>query len=142
MLVLARRLNEMILVPAIRTSIKVVALRPGLVRLGIEAPRTVKVLREEVVRRAGAVPAPPHPGEIAGALPYQAVRDGLDNMTVCLALIRGQLGGSGPDRLGALLDRVDEELQALQRYVEEAVAGGDQVVSAVAPAGPCPAGPG
>lgn len=51
MLVLSRRLNEKILFPGIGTSVQVIALKPGLVRLGISAPPDVIVLREEVKDR-------------------------------------------------------------------------------------------
>lgn len=144
MLVLARRLNQTLLLPAIRTSIRVVALRPALVRLGIVAPPEVKVLREEVFRRAVADPVSPAPRASRPprlALPPHTVRDGLNNVTVALALIRSQLAGAGPDCLGPLLDRMDEELQALQRHVEEARPGGGPALSAALPAGPCPARP-
>jgi two-component system, OmpR family, response regulator len=144
MLVLTRRLNETLLLPAIRTSIRVVALRPALVRLGIVAPPEVKVLREEVFRRAVADPVSPAPRDSRPprlALPPHLVRDGLNNVTVALALIRSQLAGAGPDRLGPLLDRMDEDLQALQQHVQEARSGGGPALSAGLPAGPCPAGP-
>jgi carbon storage regulator CsrA len=48
MLVLSRRLHEKIVLPGIGAIIEVVAIKPGVVRLGIEAPRDVTVLREEV----------------------------------------------------------------------------------------------
>jgi carbon storage regulator len=51
MLVLSRRLNEKIVFPGTQISVQVVAIKPGTVRLGIDAPRTVTVLREEVPDR-------------------------------------------------------------------------------------------
>jgi carbon storage regulator CsrA len=48
MLVLARRLKEKLYFPGIRTVIQVVAVKATVVRLGIEAPRQVTVLREEL----------------------------------------------------------------------------------------------
>src|SRR3954452_214877 len=52
MLVLTRRLSEKIIFPAINTAVQVVAVKSGAVRLGIEAPPEVAVLREEVLARA------------------------------------------------------------------------------------------
>lgn len=52
MLVLSRKLHEKILFPDFQTTIEIVALRPGVVRLGIDAPAHVKVLREELQARA------------------------------------------------------------------------------------------
>src|SRR5690242_18182391 len=54
MLVLARQLHERIVIPLIDTAIEVVAIRPGSVRLGIEAPPEVKVLRDELCAGRGA----------------------------------------------------------------------------------------
>jgi carbon storage regulator len=55
MLVLARRLNERIILPAVDVTIQVVALQGNTVRLGIEAPRDVGIYREEVYDPAVAL---------------------------------------------------------------------------------------
>jgi carbon storage regulator CsrA len=52
MLVLSRRLNERIVLPGLGITIEVVAVKPGVVRLGIEAPPDVPVFREEVLDRS------------------------------------------------------------------------------------------
>jgi carbon storage regulator CsrA len=49
MLVLSRRLNEKIVLPDLGITVQVLALRHGGVRLGIEAPPNIAVLREELV---------------------------------------------------------------------------------------------
>ena len=41
MLVLSRKVNEKIVIPSINTSIEVVEVKGGRVRLGIDAPRNV-----------------------------------------------------------------------------------------------------
>src|SRR5438552_2742903 len=67
MLVLTRRAKEKSIFPGINTSVQVVAVKAGAVRLGIEAPPDVAVLREEFLARGGSpapVPAPP-PGRAA-----------------------------------------------------------------------------
>jgi carbon storage regulator CsrA len=51
MLVLSRRLNERIVFPSISATVQIVAIKPGVVRLGIDAPPEVTVLREEVRQR-------------------------------------------------------------------------------------------
>jgi carbon storage regulator CsrA len=48
MLVLSRRRKEKIILPGLNVTIQVVAIKPGVVRLGIEAPSEVAVLREEL----------------------------------------------------------------------------------------------
>jgi carbon storage regulator CsrA len=49
MLVLSRRLNEKIVLPGLSITVQVLDVRRGAVRLGIDAPPEVTVLREEVV---------------------------------------------------------------------------------------------
>jgi len=49
MLVLSRRLNEKVVFPALGVTVQVVSVKPGVVRLGIEAPSEVRVLREELL---------------------------------------------------------------------------------------------
>jgi carbon storage regulator CsrA len=48
MLVLSRRMQEKIYFPALNVTVRVVSVNGGRVRLGIEAPPEVIVLREEV----------------------------------------------------------------------------------------------
>lgn len=52
MLVLSRRVGESIVIDG-RITIKVFEVRGGAVRVGIEAPREVEVLREELLTRTG-----------------------------------------------------------------------------------------
>ena len=54
MLVLSRRLNEKVVLPGLGVTVQVVSVKPGVVRLGIEAPPEVQVLRAELLAR----PAP------------------------------------------------------------------------------------
>ena len=58
MLVLSRRVNEKILFPSINAAIQVVSIKGGVVRLGVEAPPDVTVLREEIARLTSSPTAP------------------------------------------------------------------------------------
>ena len=60
MLVLSRRLNEKVVLPGLGVTVQVVSVKPGVVRLGIDAPPQVRVLRAELLGR----PAPD--GRVAG----------------------------------------------------------------------------
>jgi carbon storage regulator CsrA len=116
MLVLSRRPNEKILLPAINTTIQVVSTARGVVRLGIEAPPEVRVLREELARRDGPAPAPPAP-----TLRHE-VRNRLNTATIGLALLRQQLRhGRGAD-VEATLGKIEEEVEQLRRRLEDALA--------------------
>ena len=55
MLVLTRRLNESIVLPGLGVTVRVPAVQGGCVRLGIEAPREIVVLRDELVVKPAAV---------------------------------------------------------------------------------------
>jgi carbon storage regulator CsrA len=54
-LVLSRRLNEQIVLPELNITIQIVAIKPGVVRIGIEAPPDVPVLREELLEKEQAL---------------------------------------------------------------------------------------
>jgi carbon storage regulator CsrA len=51
-LVLSRRLQEKIVLPGLGVTIEVVAVQPGVVRLGIDAPPDVTILRSELFDRS------------------------------------------------------------------------------------------
>ncbi len=54
MLVLTRRPHEKIVLPGLQVTITVVAVKGGAVRIGIEAPPEVQVLREELLDQSQA----------------------------------------------------------------------------------------
>ena len=95
MLVLSRRQGEAIRFPGIDATVRVVTLKRGVVRLGIEAPPAVTVLREELpaaVRPTGAQPPGPE-----GTAPA-AERDHFlqaASRSLGLALLRLQAGRAG-----------------------------------------------
>lgn len=55
MLVLTRKMNESIIIDG-NIRIKIVGMRNGQVRLGIEAPDNIKVFREELCNKADETP--------------------------------------------------------------------------------------
>ena len=48
MLVLSRHLHEQIVLPGLGITVQVVAISPGVVRLGIEAPPQIDIVRAEL----------------------------------------------------------------------------------------------
>jgi len=81
MLVLSRRLNERILLPTVPAAVQVVSIKPGVVRLGIEAPAQVPVLREELRPQ-------PLAHALNGAAEPQGLAEGLAAAAARLALLR------------------------------------------------------
>jgi carbon storage regulator CsrA len=119
MLVLSRRLNEKILIPGMHIAIKVVGLKAGQVRLGIEAPPHVTVLREEVPDRIaewGAVPLPAAiepSAEMKLRKVNQLLRHRLRAGSADLKLLRRQLDLGMSDEVQVTLDKMEEEFQLL-----------------------------
>jgi len=62
-LVLTRRRDEKIVLPGLGITVQVLSIKGNVVRLGIDAPPGVKVLREELVgnRELAADPREPEP---------------------------------------------------------------------------------
>ena len=89
MLVLSRRVNERLVIPCIEATIQVVAAKPGVVRLGIEAPPQVEVYREEVyqARRERGLPDAATANARLDQL-RQLVRGRLTGIGLGLALVR------------------------------------------------------
>jgi carbon storage regulator CsrA len=124
MLVLSRRTNEKVIFPAFNTTLQIVSTGRGVVRLGIEAPPEVRVLREELLGQAPPNVAP------RPKLRHQ-VRNRLNAATIGLALLRQQLLRGATAPAAATLDKIDGEVEALRRQLEEALG----------PSAPAPAPP-
>ena len=135
MLVLSRRINEKIVLPTLGAAIQVVAVKPGLVRLGIEAPETVPVFREEVLERLD----PAERARLQSAAPerrreqVRLLNDALSAAAMDLALLRRQLALWQREDLGVALDRIAWELKAAQKK-----AGTEPVAAVAPPPGLCP----
>jgi len=123
MLVLSTRLNEKILLPDSNTSIEVVAIQSGTVRLGITAPEDVRILRENVPDRVAEWG--PEPGREGRSPTIQDVkqlidrrleiaRKGIHEANKCLRA--GQ-----DEEARVLLEKVDEDLHLLRRRVRREV---------------------
>jgi carbon storage regulator CsrA len=123
MLVLTRRINERLLFPGLHTTIQVVSIKPGLVRLGIDAPEEVRVLREEVPDRVAQWGPPPEEEQCPSVNLVQLnqmlnrrleiVRKGLTEAQ--------ELAVRQPEDASRLLARVEEDLCLLQRRLRAEV---------------------
>src|SRR5437763_17080174 len=119
MLVLSRRLTEKIIFPDSNTTVQVLAVKSGAVRLGIEAPPEVTVLREECSARAETQEprASLLPNGAAGPTLCQLnrlLRDWLDVAAIGLALLHGQIQAGLPE---TTLDAFDEEIGGLRQQM-------------------------
>jgi carbon storage regulator CsrA len=113
MLVLSRRLHQKIKFPATRTTVQIVGIKSGSVRLGIEAPPEVIVLRDEVPDRA-AEWGPAEADSAADARLHQVLGKRLRIAHGSLALLRHQIQDGLVDEAAITIDKLDEDLLLLQ----------------------------
>lgn len=126
MLVLTRRINQKILLPTVQVSVQVVAVKSGGVRLGIEAPPGVTILREEVQDRtaewgAASMATAGEPSAPDFRRLNQLLRNRLNIDGLGLAELRRQLeAGLAQDAL-ATLAKVEEDVLMLRERMEAEV---------------------
>jgi carbon storage regulator CsrA len=118
MLVLSSRVREKIVFPAFRTAIQVVAVQAGVVRLGIEAPEEVRVLREALPDREAEWGPPPE--AFAEPTPLrlnQLVDRRLEVARRGLRELRQRLRAGHAADAETILEKLDEDLHLLRRRV-------------------------
>lgn len=119
MLVLSRCLNEKLLIPCINATIQIVSLKRGRVRLGIEAPPNVKVLREELTNGETMLAealAMPHEQTLRRLL--NQLRDRLVGSSIGLGTVQLLLDTGDIEAAQRVLGRLRDEMQLLRRGVE------------------------
>jgi carbon storage regulator CsrA len=110
MLVLSRRLNEKLILPEVEAAIQVVAIQPASVRLGIEAPSHLSVVREEIY----GAEFPTRGSAATAADPART----LDRLLSRLVLLEKQLGPNPGPVVRETLEKLSRELAALRRDLE------------------------
>ena len=121
MLVLSRRLNEKVLFPTLNTAVQVVSIKGGAVRLGIEAPPEVTILRAELQDRTaerGATTRLPEPAGSRLRGLRHLLRNRLNITTVGLGLLRQQARAGLSDEMERTIAKIEEEMQRLQQRLE------------------------
>jgi carbon storage regulator CsrA len=117
MLVLSRRQNEQIVFPGFSTVIKVLGVRGGKVSLGIDAPREVTVLREEL---STIVPKnfADHPDKDRARQLNHLLRNRLNVAGLGLALLTRQLEVGNIQDGQATLAKIQEDFLLLNDRLE------------------------
>jgi two-component system, OmpR family, response regulator len=121
MLVLSRRPNEKLVFPTVPASVQVVSIKPGVVRLGVEAPANVPVFREEVMERMPAEQTRSFP------LPWEAelkelthsIRNRLNGVSLGVALLRQQLKNGMTLDCQRTLEKIEQEFRAVRDCVDK-----------------------
>ena|ERR1700722_4493126 len=113
MLILSRRLNQAIAFPDSDTTVRVLSIKGNVVRLGIEAPLQVAVLREEI---RGSHPLHETTPQGNGLCPpaAQQLRDRLQSTAVGLGAVQLLLDAGRASDAGNALSVVRDDLQLLR----------------------------
>jgi carbon storage regulator CsrA len=114
MLVLTRRPEEQILLPTVPAVIKVISAQHGAVRLGIEAPEHVTILREELCPNKADLVRASTPQDTPAVSSPEAMRSRVHNLFLALTLLRGQLQDNSNPTVRDTLAAFEAELQALR----------------------------
>lgn len=121
MLVISRRLHQKIVFPALQTSVQIVAVKPGVVRLGIEAPEHVGVYRDELLGRDDfqlRETDRPEPNDSAAQELIHLLNNRLNASSIGVALLRRQLDGGLIGSMTDTLDKIESNLKNIQQRVE------------------------
>jgi carbon storage regulator CsrA len=113
MLVLSRRLNQGVAFPGTDTIVRVLSVKGNVVRVGIEAPPEVTVLREELLDNQ----AVPRTLPASGGMPRSALkqmRDRLQSTAVSLGAVQLLLDTGCASEAGTALSLVRDDLQVLR----------------------------
>jgi carbon storage regulator CsrA len=120
MLVLSRRPKEKILFPSIHTEIEILGMKNGQVRLGIEAPPEISVVREELAGN----PENDSGENQAGGDPDRTretrheIRNRLNDAGLMLAVLRGQVKRGDWDRAEQTMVKLEEDFRLLKGELE------------------------
>jgi carbon storage regulator CsrA len=121
MLVLSSRIHDKIILPDFGTAIEVVSIQPGSVRLGIDAPADVRVLREGIPDRVAEWGAPAE-GEAPTLLQVKNLMDRrLEIARRGLDELRRHLECGRTEDAETVLEKLDEDLHLLRRRVRREV---------------------
>ncbi len=119
MLVLSRRPGEKIVFPAIDTTVQLISVKGGVVRLGIDAPDHIAVFREEVFQRDGLQLPAGSAGRTSEKQLLHFLNNRLNASSIGLALLRRQLELGLSGEMAGTLDKLDESLRTLQQRVAD-----------------------
>jgi sRNA-binding carbon storage regulator CsrA len=114
MIVLTGRLHDKISFPDFDTVIEVVALQPGTVRLGVDAPEKVRVLRDGLPERTSEKQTTLNQLNRLVDKRLEITRQGIEELRQHMELGR-------TEDAEAVLDKIDEELRLLRRRIRREV---------------------
>jgi carbon storage regulator CsrA len=125
MLVLSRRSNEKLILPTLGVTIHVLGVKGGTVKIGIEAPPEVRVLREELIQDGAGQPGGRRPSLV------HALRNHLNKLSLMLHVFERQWHAGSMTEAELTLEKALAQLKDL----------GQLCAPPSAPPGPAPGKP-
>ncbi len=116
MLVLSRRAEEKIVFPQSGITVHILGVRGNVVRIGVEAPPEIKVIRGELAGTQAPAAAAKRPA------PSHALRNRLNKISLLTNLLERQWAAGRTDEAGATLRKLSDVVNSLDR---EGTAGGE-----------------
>jgi carbon storage regulator CsrA len=145
MLVISRRENEKFLFPNLGISIQVIKVAGKVARIGVDAPKNIRVLREELADRQPDAQLPEDLQSLAGSLPANLkhqFRNRLNPISLGLQIAQKQIETGQTKNLENVVQKLVNELKNLDRDLggDELHAGGlagERFLNAISKTDPC-----
>lgn len=118
MLVLSRRTDQKIVFPNVGITLQVLNVRGNVAKIGIEAPREIPVLRQEIVEQSRLDLRKPPGGFIPRKVRHD-IKNRLNSVTLALHLLRKQLEAGQTENASGTFEKLLDELSRLDRQVGE-----------------------
>lgn len=106
MLVLSRRPDQKIVFPSIDVTIKLLKVRGRVAKIGIDAPRELQILREEVSSSQEEKTSPRNPPKSITASDHHELRSQLNAAKMALRLAQRQISKGDSTKAAQTLDTV------------------------------------
>jgi carbon storage regulator CsrA len=119
MLVLSRRLHEKIVFPSIQATVEIVAIKPSVVRVGIQAPQDVPVVRAEIAVDGPLAMESPAAQESAREEAHR-LRNRLNTASLGLRLLKKQLQVGLLAGADATIEQVEQALLGIRQQLDDA----------------------
>jgi carbon storage regulator CsrA len=117
MLVLTRRENEKILLPDVGVTVELMSVSGNRARLGISAPDSIRILREEVAANQNAIERVTARGPLPREFAH-AMRNRLNAAVLAVELLRLQLATGDVAAMHGPLEKIVSELKALTALLQ------------------------